>query len=102
MDDQSKEGEHDSVNSYYFMTALILDVVLAIVTRDAMLAIASLAFVFIWLRVNTQSWFLAGVGIFEIFFSIPMAWFFFRNVFQIKYFATLNALSIFIVAAIGK
>ena len=37
----------------------------------------------------------------EIFFSLPMAWFIFRVVLQIKYFDFLNSLAIFIVAAIG-
>jgi hypothetical protein len=41
------------------------------------------------------------VGLFEIFFSIPVAWFIFTVIFQIKYFATLNSLAIFVVAAIG-
>jgi predicted RND superfamily exporter protein len=101
MNEQASTKTHDTINSYYFMGALIIDVILKIVQQDAMLAIFSLLFVFLWLRVNTGSWFLAGVGIFEIFFSIPVAWFIFTVIFRIKYFATLNALSIFIVAAIG-
>ncbi|CAB9521609.1 dispatched homolog 1 [Seminavis robusta] len=101
MNDQASDDKHPTVNSYYFMVALIVDVILEIVQQDAMKAIASLVFVFLWLFINTGSWFLAGVGIFEIFFSIPVAWFIFNVVFQINYFATLNALSIFIVAAIG-
>ena len=44
---------------------------------------------------------MAFVGLFEIFFSIPIAWFIFTVIFQIKYFATLNALALFVVAAIG-
>ena len=75
--------------------------ILGIVTQDAMLALFSLAFVFLWLRVNTKSWFLAWIGLLEIFFSIPVAWFIFTVVLQIKYFATLNSLALFVVAAIG-
>eukprot|EP00980_Cylindrotheca_fusiformis_P001336 scaffold338_cov116-Cylindrotheca_fusiformis.AAC.1 len=101
MDEQADEGTHSTINSYYFMAAVIFDVILKIVIRDALLALFSLAFVFIWLRINTGSWFLATVGFFEIGFSIPVAWFLFSVVFRIKYFATLNALAIFIVAAIG-
>ena len=77
------------------MTAIIGDVILNIVQQDAMLALFSFAFIFFWLRLNTQSWMLAFVGLFEIFFSIPIAWFIFTVVFQIKYFATLNALALF-------
>ena len=101
MDKQSEKGTHSTINSYYFMTAIIGDVILNIVTKDAMLALFSFAFIFFWLRINTRSWFLAFVGLFEIFFSIPIAWFIFTVVFQIKYFATLNALALFVVAAIG-
>ena len=101
MNKQSEEETHSTINSYYFMIAIIGDVILQIVLQDALLAIFSLAFVFFWLRINTGSWFLAGVGFFEIFFSIPISWFIFSVVFQIKYFATLNSLAIFIVAAIG-
>ena len=101
MNEQADVKTHDSVNSYYFMTAIIGDTIIGIVTQDALLAIFSFIFVFFWIRINTQSWFLAFVGLFEIFFSIPVAWFIFTVVFQIKYFATLNSLAIFVVAAIG-
>mmetsp|Transcript_29797 Transcript_29797/g.54761 ORF Transcript_29797/g.54761 Transcript_29797/m.54761 type:complete len:1140 (-) Transcript_29797:156-3575(-) len=101
MNEQSEKGTHDEINSYYFMTTLIGDVIIDIVTKDAMLAIFSFVFVIIWLRVNTKSWFLAWVGFFEIAVSIPIAWFIFTVVFQIKYFASLNTLALFIVAAIG-
>lgn len=101
MNEQADTETHSSVNSYYFMTAIIGDTIIGIVTQDALLAIFSFIFVFFWIRINTQSWFLAFVGLFEIFFSIPVAWFIFTVIFQIKYFATLNSLAIFVVAAIG-
>jgi hypothetical protein len=101
MNDQADTETHSSINSYYFMTAIIGDTILGIVTQDALLAIFSFIFVFFWIRINTQSWFLAFVGLFEIFISIPVAWFIFTVIFQIKYFATLNSLAIFVVAAIG-
>ena len=101
MDYIAEPGSNKNLNSYYFMGSLIFDVLVNIVIWDALLAIFSLVFVFFWLRINTGSFFLAGVGILEIFMSIPVAWFIFTGIFQIKYFAFLNALSIFIVAAIG-
>ena len=101
MNEQSESGKYDEINTYYFMLAIIGDVILDIVKKDAMLALFSFAFIVFWLRINTKSWFLAWVGFFEIFFSIPIAWFLFSVVFRIKYFATLNALALFIVAAIG-
>jgi len=101
MNEIADPGNSDSLNSYYFGGFLIFDAFLKIVQLDALLALISLTFVFIWLRINTGSFFLAGVGIFEIFCSIPLAWFFYRAVFRIKYFGGLNTLTIFIVAAIG-
>jgi hypothetical protein len=35
------------------------------------------------------------------FLSIPVAWFFIRVIFQVKYFAGINMMCIFIVCAIG-
>jgi len=101
MDRLATDETNPEVNSYYFMIALILDVLLKIVVRDALLALISVSFVFFWLRINVGSWFLAGIGILEIFLSCPLAWFLFTIVCQVKYFAFLNVLSIFIVCAIG-
>lgn len=101
MKDIADPNHSKSLNSYYFGGFLLFDEILQIVQLDALLALASLMFVFLWLRINTGSFFLAGVGIFEIFCSIPIAWFFYSAVFRIKYFGFLNTLTIFIVAAIG-
>jgi len=101
MKDIADPGHSDSLNSYYFGGFLIFDEILQIVQFDGLLAIASLLFVFFWLRINTGSFFLAGVGLFEIFCSVPLAWFLYRVVFRIQYFGFLNTLTIFIVAAIG-
>jgi len=101
MDQLAEEDKNPEINSYYFMGALIFDVLIQIVSQDATLAFFSLCFVFVWIRINVGSWFLASVGLLEIFFSVPVAWFFFTVICQIKYFAFLNTLSIFIVAAIG-
>jgi hypothetical protein len=89
------------VNSYYFMGALILEVLLDIVKQDAFLALASFLFVFLYLRTMVGSWFLACIGMTEILFSVPVSWFLYNTVFRVKYFAFLNALTLFIVAAIG-
>jgi len=101
MDSEASEDRYSFLNSYYFMGAIIGDVILDIVIQDGLLAIFSFLFIFFWLRINTGSWFLALVGFLEIFFSIPIAWVIFSVVFRIEYFGTLNALAVFIVAAIG-
>jgi predicted RND superfamily exporter protein len=89
------------VNSYYFMGALILEVLLDVVRQDALLALASFLFVFIYLRIMVGSWFLACIGMTEILFSVPVSWFIYNTIFRVKYFAFLNTLTLFIVAAIG-
>lgn len=101
MEDIASTNHNPYVNSYYFMGVLILDVLFDITKRDAMLAIFSFAFVFIYVRVAVGSWFLAFIGFLEILLSIPVSWFLFTVVFQIKYFSFLNTLCLFIVAAIG-
>ena len=101
MNDLAAVEHSPNVNSFYFMGILILDVLFAIVQRDAMLAIASFFFVFIYLRIMVGSWFLAIVGMTEIMLSVPISWFIYDTVFQLKYFAFLNVLSLYIVAAIG-
>lgn len=66
-----------------------------------MLANASVGMVFTYIWVTTGSGFLAMVGMSEIILSIPVAWFFLRAICQVKYFAGLNMMCIFIVCAIG-
>lgn len=89
------------VRTYYFMGALIFQVILNILIKDGLKAIISFVSVFFYLRFMIGSWFLAIVGMLQIFLSLPLAWFVFSFVLKIKYFSTLNVLCIFIVAAIG-
>jgi len=96
-----KKDNNDEVQSYFFMGALIFDIILGILTADGLKAIASFVAVFFYLRVMIGSWFLAAVGMFEMFMSLPLAWLSFSYIFQIKYFDSLNVLCIFIVLAIG-
>merc|ERR1719201_2385060 len=61
----------------------------------------SVAFVIIYLRIHTGSYFLALMGIFQIFFSLPVSLFFYRIVFQISYFSQLHILVLFLVLGVG-
>lgn len=88
-------------NMYYFMPSLIFDELISILIGDALLAIASFAFVFLYIRLCVGSWFLAIVGFLEIVLSIPISWFIFSNILRIQYFDGLNTLALYIVAAIG-
>ncbi len=100
--DEITDPKYDEeVQSYYFMRALIWDIILIILTFDGVKALASFVFVFFYLRIMLGSWFLTAVGMFEIFMSLPLAWVSFSYIFQIKYFSALNVLCIFIVMAIG-
>jgi len=101
MDKLSDPNNNEYVNSYYFMGSVIFGVVLDIMMKDALRAVASFVLIFAYLRLNLGSWFLSAVGMLEIVLSIPLAWFFFSVVLQIEYFAGLNTLCLFIVAAIG-
>ena len=101
MDKLSDPNNNEYVNSYYFMGSLIFGLVLDIMMKDALRAVASFVLIFTYLRLNLGSWFLSAVGMLEIILSIPLAWFFFTVVLQIEYFAGLNTLCLFIVAAIG-
>ena len=83
------------------VAALIFDVFIQILLTDGMLANASIGMVFAYIWVTTGSGFLALVGMSEIVLSIPVAWFFLRAILQVKYFAGLNMMVIFIVCAIG-
>ncbi len=68
---------------------------------DVTKALLSLTLVFLWLWFQTKSVLIATAGIIEIVLSIPIAFFFYREVFQMKYFDGLNAMTLYIVAAIG-
>jgi hypothetical protein len=69
---------------------------------DAALSVFSVVLVFIYVWVVTGSGFLAVVGMSEILLSLPIAWFILRVILQVKYFAGLNLLCIFIVCAVGE
>jgi len=104
LDDVEKKTKRSFSNYltvYYFMTALLFDVFLDILLRDAILSIASVFTVFVYIWVSVGSLFLALVGVSEILLSLPVAWFFCRVILQIKYFGGLNLLCLFIVCAVG-
>jgi len=92
---------NEEVQIYYFMGALIFDIIQMILIGDGLKALGSFVFVFFYLRYMLGSWFLTAVGMFEIVMSLPLAWLSFSYIFQIKYFSALNVLCIFIVMAIG-
>ena len=97
----SEPEASSSTNTFYFMTALIFDVFVGILLRDTTAAMLSILFVYGYLWYMLGSLFLASVGMGEILFSLPCAWFLFKLIAQIEYFSGLNMLTVFIVCAIG-
>eukprot|EP00948_MAST-09A_sp_MAST-9A-sp1_P000759 g759.t1 len=72
-----------------------------IVQTDMMWTVASLAFVYFWISVHTGSFFMASVTIFSVVSSLVFSYFILRFIIQIKFFAELHILAIFVVAGIG-
>ena len=68
---------------------------------DGMFAFGSFIFVFLYMSFHTQSFFIASMGMSHVFLSFPMAFFFQRIVFGIRFFDILNTFLIFIILGIG-
>lgn len=68
---------------------------------DLVWTMASVMFVFCYLWLHTTSLWLAYIGIVQILFSLPLAFFFYRLVFQIPYYSQLHILVIFLVLGVG-
>lgn len=90
-----------NVEVLFFATPLVRDEFLQIIVNDLLKVLISLSLVFLWIFLQTGSIVIAIAGITEIILSIPLAFFFYYSVFGFKYFDGLNAMTIFIVAAIG-
>lgn len=100
--DYLKETKGDGdVEFLFFATPLISDEFISILLADVTKVFVSLALVFLWIWLQTNSSIIAIAGITEIILSIPLAFFFYYTIFGFKYFDGLNAMTIFIVAAIG-
>lgn len=73
----------------------------SIVYRDLALALVSIVLVFFVMWVHTTSLLLAGVALLQIILSFPLTYFIYRAIFQIKYFAALQIMTIFLILGIG-
>jgi hypothetical protein len=71
------------------------------VDADMAMVIFSVLFVWIWMNIHIDSAFLAAVGMFQIFLSLPVGRFFYGVIGQVKYFSILQSLVIFLVLGIG-
>jgi predicted RND superfamily exporter protein len=97
----AKSQEAGEVKFLFLMVGTIFDVIISILIKDALLAIFAVIAVLLFLWLQTGSWFIASMGMVEILLSLPTAYFFYRAVFQIRFFGALNAMVLFLVLAIG-
>ena len=72
-----------------------------VVNGDLLWTVASITFVFFYMAIHTESFFLASVGMMQILFSLPITYFFYRFVFQVPFYTQLHILTIFLVLGIG-
>jgi len=96
-----KTKDVGEIEVLFFATPLIRDEFISIILMDMLKVFVSITFVFVWIWLQTQSIIIAVAGIIEIMLSLPLAFFFYYTVFGFKYFDSLNAMTIFIVCAIG-
>jgi hypothetical protein len=73
----------------------------ALLANDALLAIGSICFVYIYIWAHTGSLFLASFGMLHIILSFPVAYFFLNVVLGIRYFDMMNIFLIYIIMGIG-
>ena len=86
---------------YFFASGVLFDRFLEILARDALLAVLSFVFVYLYLQIHTGSFFLASLGMIQVIMPFSMGYFVYRVVFQIKGFYGLSSLALYIVLAIG-
>ena len=89
------------VDVLYTANGVTFEKFLEIIMRDAMLAVISFVFVFLYLQIHTNSFFLAMLGMIQVIMPFPMGYFMYRVVFQIEAFYGLSTLTLYIVLAIG-
>ena len=70
-------------------------------TADFLWAVFSISAVGIYMSVHCGSVLLGCMGMVEIILSIPLAFFFYRCVFQVQYFSNMHILAIFVLLGIG-
>ena len=88
-------------NLYFFASGVLFDRFLEIIARDALLAVISFLFVYLYLQIHTGSFFLATLGMIQVIMPFPMGYFVYRVVFGITAFYGLSSLALYIVLAIG-
>jgi len=71
------------------------------IAGDLIMVSFAVLFVLLWMNAHIGSFFLAGVGLFQIVMSLPFSRLFYSVIGGISYFSTLTSLAIFLVLGIG-
>ena len=69
--------------------------------QDLMFTMASIMFVYYYIAFYTNSIYIGGLGMMQIIFTLPLALFFYRGIFQVTFFNQLHVLAIYLVLGIG-
>ena len=96
--DDEKDGPVDVL---YLSSGTLFKQFLEIMMRDALLALISFFFVYVYIQIHTGSFFLASLGMLQVIMPFSFGYFTYRAVFGIKAFYALSSLSLFVVLAIG-
>lgn len=72
-----------------------------LVQSDMLLAVASLTVTFLAMGVHTRSAWLTMIGILQIIYAIPLAYFVYVFIANLKFFPFLNFIGVFVAAALG-
>jgi hypothetical protein len=97
-DDTKVDGKLEVM---WFSEILTSNVFEEMVDNDLTMVTFSILFVLVWMNVHLDSFFLAGVGMFQIAMSLPFGRLFYSVIGDIAYFSTLTNLVIFLVLGIG-
>jgi predicted RND superfamily exporter protein len=95
---KTDDGEVEIV----FSSSILIDAEIErIVGGDFLWAFFCIIAVWIYMAIHTQSLLLATVGMYEIVMAFPVAFFFYRCLFQVSYFQNLQILAVFVMLGIG-
>ena len=90
------KGAYDS--QYEDFVGIHLD---GMLNRDMSLAMGSAVVVAIAMMIHTRSPFITMIGLLQIIFSFPLAYFFYKIVAGLEFFPFLNFIGVFVVFALG-
>ncbi len=96
-----EDAANSGLDVKWYMNLFLDNEIVRLVNSDLMFAMFSIIFVWIWMRVHTGSTFIASLGMYMVFCSVPVSLLLYKGLFQIPYFDSLHTLVIFIVLGVG-